>query len=88
MKHVNITLTDEEYTILVKEAGRHMAETGKIKGIATLAYELLRPAIAALNDKPIELGDSLHMNMDNKKEDKIDNKTPSKNAFDFSALDM
>ena len=98
MKYVNITMTDEEYAILVKEAGRHMAKTGKVKGIATLAYELLLPAIAALhkaNDKPIELGDSLHIEMPSaieleKKKDKKqdDEQKVDKGAFDFSALDL
>jgi len=84
MQQVNLTITDEDHAILIRESGKYMMETGKIKKVATLAYELLRPAIVALNDSkpdaPVPTGSI--------KEDKIDNKEASKNAFDFSALDI
>jgi len=73
MKQVNMTITDEEYTILVKETGKRIAKTGKLMTVTTLAHELLLESIAALhkaNDNPVELGEpdaSI-------KEDKIDNK--------------
>ena len=49
MKQVNITVTDEEYEILVREAGKRMAISGKLTPISTLAHELLVPAISGLN---------------------------------------
>jgi hypothetical protein len=91
-------MTDEEYAILVKEAGRHMAKTGKVKGIATLAYELLVPAITALhkaNDKPIEPAGPIKESIKKPEapSDRLlkEGEQPSevdKGAFDFSALDI
>ncbi len=84
MPQVNVTITDEEYTVLVKEINKHMEDTGKMIGIATMLGRVVRPAIAALNDAKPDVPEPAGPI----KEDKIDNKTPSKNAFDFSALDM
>ena len=49
MKQVGLTITDEHYELLVREAGKRMSETGKITAIATLAYELLAPSIENMN---------------------------------------
>ena len=52
MKQVNVAVSDEEHVLLVKEAGKRMAESGKIVPIAAILYEMLEPAIANLNGKP------------------------------------
>jgi len=49
MKQVNITLTDEEYELLVVEAAKQQAEKRAVIRISTLAGELLKPVIANLN---------------------------------------
>ena len=49
---LNMTITDEEYKLLVMEAGGRMAATGKWLATTTLAYELLKPQIAKLNGGP------------------------------------
>ena len=49
MKQVNITMTDEDYEVLVVEAAKLQVESRKVYRVATLAYELLKPTIASLN---------------------------------------
>ena len=52
MKQVNLTITDEDHAKLVVEAGKRQVESGKIIRISSLAYELLKPTIASLNNNP------------------------------------
>jgi len=49
MKQMNLTMNDEEYETLVKEAGKRMMESGKWLAVTTLTHELLKPIIANLN---------------------------------------
>ncbi len=49
MPQVNMWMDDEHYAALIKEAGKRMANTGKITKVSSLAYELLKPAIHNLN---------------------------------------
>ena len=49
MKQVNLTLSDEEYEVLVREAGKRMVVSGKWLAVTTLTYELLKPVIANIN---------------------------------------
>lgn len=88
MKQVNIWLTDERYELLVKEAGKRMAQTGKLIKVSTLATTLLNPALDTLNgNKPTE----------KPSQDNIPDKSPqtvstnskeSKLAQDFAKLDF
>ena len=83
MQQVNLTITDEDHAILIRESGKYMMETGKIKKVATLAYELLRPAIAALNSDSAPGENPKIESKENNKDGE-----QSKGAFDFSALDI
>ena len=78
-RQVNLWITDEDYKILVKEAARRQLETGKIVKIATLASELVKPAIARLNGQtPSE---------DNIQESKQDDKQSKlANEFNFDGI--
>ena len=83
MKQVNIWIGDDIHKLLIKEAGKRMMKTGKEITPSRLAADIV---IETLTNNPVE-------HMDAKpdasiKEDKIDNKEVSKNAFDFSALDI
>lgn len=69
MKQVNVYVTDEEYTLLVKEAGRIMQETGKHMPLGRLAGLLVSPEIAKLNGSP----PTAVPNEDSKQDDKQDN---------------
>ena len=52
MKQVNLTITDEEYELLVVEAAKRQSQLRKVIRISSLAHELLKPIIASLNNNP------------------------------------
>lgn len=68
MPQVNMSINDEHYAILVKEAARRQLESGKIVKIASVAYELLRPEIAKLNGQAPSEDDIQDTNPDDKQE--------------------
>ncbi len=78
-----VWIKDDIHELLIKEAGRRMAIDGKRKPLGKTAEELIVEAIN--NSKPDIGGPKGGHHEENPK---TDNKTPSKNAFDFSALDM
>jgi hypothetical protein len=70
MKQVNMTLSDEAYAILVKEAAKRQLESGKVIKIASLAAELFMPVVNSLNgNSPAETP-----TQDTKPEEKQENK--------------
>jgi hypothetical protein len=79
MKQVNMYLRDEDYELLVREVGKRMADTGKLVKVATLAHELLRPALDNLRN-----GNS-PASQDNKQEAPA---PKSKLAMDFASIDI
>ncbi len=54
MKQVNMTIADEDFTVLVIEAAKRQLESGNIIRVSSLAYDLLKPTIANLNGTPIK----------------------------------
>ena len=52
MPQVNLTLSSEEYELLVVEAAKRQVEKRKVIRISSLAHELLKPVIAALTNTP------------------------------------
>ena len=46
MKQVNLTMTDEEYSNLIKETGRRQAETGIVYKPTTVAMNIIREVLA------------------------------------------
>lgn len=91
MKQVNVTLTDEEHEVLVREAGKRMAISGKPTPIGALAHELLVPAINGLNGNQPPSKDS-ELDKSNEIKDKEVNKeadeTASQLSIDFGELDI
>ena len=88
MKQVNITITDEQHEILVKEIGNRMAVSGKLITIGKLARELIGPAINGINgsqptNKPIKNPEIKDVQV-NKEADE----TASQLAVDFGKLDI
>ena len=95
MKQVNIWIEEDIYTLLIKEAGKRMMKTGAEITISRLAADVVIEAmlnsdenLPTAGEKPIELADSVLMDMDAKQDTKQDGKQElNESAFDFSALD-
>ena len=50
MRQVNLTMTDEEYSDLIKETGRRQAETGIVYKPTTVAMNILREVLSNGHD--------------------------------------
>jgi len=62
-----IWIEDDIHKNLIKESARRTLASGKRMTLGQVANDLIMEAIN--NSKPIELGDSLHMNLDAKPDD-------------------
>ena len=49
MKQVNLTITDEDYELLVVEAAKQQVVKKKVVRVSALLYDLAKPVIANLN---------------------------------------
>jgi hypothetical protein len=79
MKQVNMYLRDEDYELLVREVGKRMADTGKLVKVATLAHELLRPALDNLRNGNGQVSQDIEQEAPAPK---------SKLAMDFASIDI
>ena len=91
MKQVNMSISDEHYAVLVREAAKRQLVKGKLVKVASLSYELLKPTIVSLNgskptEKPTE--DNKQVNTSLPNEPTSEDSEQSQLSNDFANIDL